>query len=245
MRRALGLAALALALALAGCASAPPAADRADLIRRILASTVQLRSEREGGGRRAASGIVVAADAAARRAWIVTARHFVSPPRRQEVTVWLPGRRSPVKASIAFVSEDMDLAIIQVEGLDLVPARLKATASLGDEILLVSFPWGRRLTVVSGVVSQIAAPEGEVLVEGPPRMVDASVSYGSSGGGVFDAQSGALIGIVESYRTAKVAIPETKDRVLEVPVAGETTLIPAPAILRFLVASGLEEFLAR
>ena len=84
-----------------------------------------------------------------------------------------------------------------------------------------------------------------MLVEGPPRMVDASVSYGSSGGGVFDAQSGALIGIVESYRTAKVAIPETKDRVLEVPVAGETTLIPAPAILRFLVASGLEEFLAR
>jgi len=76
-------------------------------------------------------------------------------------------------------------------------------------------------------------------------MVDASVSYGSSGGGVFDAQTGELVGIVESYRTAKVAIPEMKDRVLEVPVAGETTLISAPAILRFLVDSGLSDFLPR
>ena len=243
MRRALALAAVTLAAS--GCASAPPAPDRGDLVRRILASTVQLRTEREGGGRRAASGVVVAADAAAQRAWIVTARHFVPPPRRQQVSVRLPGRRSSVNASIAFVSEDMDLAVIEVEGLDLVPARLKPTASLGDEILLVAFPWGRRFTVISGVVSQIAGPDGEMLVEGPPRMVDASVSYGSSGGGVFDAQSGALLGIVESYRTAKVAIPEAKDRVLEVPIAGETTLIPAPVILRFLVASGLEAFLPR
>jgi hypothetical protein len=70
-------------------------------------------------------------------------------------------------------------------------------------------------------------------------MVDASVSYGSSGGGVFDAQSGELVGIVESYRTAKIAIPELKDRVLEVPVPGQTTVIPAPVILRFIVDSGL------
>ena len=70
-------------------------------------------------------------------------------------------------------------------------------------------------------------------------MVDASVSYGSSGGGVFDARSGELVGIVESYRSAKVAIPETKDRALEVPVPGETTVIPAPAIFDFILASGL------
>ena len=102
MRRALALAAVTLAAS--GCASAPPASDRGDLVRRILTSTVQLRTEREGGARRAASGVVVAADAAAQRAWIVTARHFVHPPRRQQVTVRLPGRRSSVNASIAFVS---------------------------------------------------------------------------------------------------------------------------------------------
>ena len=243
MRRALG--AVALSLAVAGCASAPPAPVRSELIRAILASTVQLRVEREGGVRRAASGVAVASDPAARRSWIATARHFVDPPLRQEVFVRRPGTSTSVKGRIAFVSPDLDVAIIELQGFDLVPARLKETSSLGDDIFLVAFPWGRRFTVVSGVVSQIAAPEGEAPVEGPARMVDSSVSYGSSGGGVFDAQSGALIGIVEGYRTAKVAIPEAKDRVLEVPVAGETTVIAASAIMRFLVASGLGHFLPK
>jgi hypothetical protein len=53
------------------------------------------------------------------------------------------------------------------------------------------------------------------------------------------------VGIVEGYRTAKVAIPEMKERVLEVPVAGETTVIPAATIFRFLMESGLGDFLAQ
>ena len=137
MNRPLALAALALA---AGCASSLPATERGDLVRGIVATTVQLRAEREGGGRRAASGVVVASDPASRRAWIVTARHFVHPPRRQDVMVRQPGRRTWVKASIAFVSSDLDLALVEVAGLDLVPARLRPTAALGDEILLVAFP---------------------------------------------------------------------------------------------------------
>ena len=103
----------------------------------------------------------------------------------------------------------------------------------------------QRFTVVGGLVSQIGViPTGQSLVTGPPRMVDASVSYGSSGGGVFDAETGALVGIVEGYRTAKVAIPEMKERVFEMPVAGETTVISAATIRGFLVEAGLENFLA-
>ena len=70
-------------------------------------------------------------------------------------------------------------------------------------------------------------------------MVDAPVSYGSSGGGVFDARTGELVGIVETYRTAKITIPDVKDRVIEVPVPGETVLVPAPVIARFLEDFGL------
>jgi hypothetical protein len=66
-------------------------------------------------------------------------------------------------------------------------------------------------------------------------MVDASVSYGSSGGGVFDAATGALIGIVEGYRTARMTTKE--ERSLEIPVAGETTLISSQAIRTFLAAT--------
>ncbi len=240
MRRALTLAALALTGA--GCVSPSPAPDRSELIRGILASTVQLRSERDGGLRRAASGVVVAMHAGSRRTWIVTARHFVDPAPPEHIYVRLPGRMTVVPAVVAFVSPDRDLAIIEAELLDVAPARLKMEASLGDEILVVAFPWGQRFTVVRGIVSQVASLTD---IAGPARMVSASVSYGSSGGGVFDAQTGELVGIVEGYRTAKVAIPEMKERVLEVPVAGETTLIPAPAILRFLVDSGLSNFLPR
>ncbi len=240
MRRALTLAALALTGA--GCVSPSPAPDRSELIRGILASTVQLRSERDGGLRRAASGVVVAVHAGSQRTWIVTARHFVDPSPPEHIYVRLPGRMTVVPAVVAFVSPDRDLAIIEAELLDVAPARLKMEASLGDEILVVAFPWGQRFTVVRGIVSQVASLTD---IAGPARMVSASVSYGSSGGGVFDAQTGELVGIVEGYRTAKVAIPEMKERVLEVPVAGETTLIPAPAIFRFLVDSGLSNFLPR
>jgi serine protease Do len=71
-------------------------------------------------------------------------------------------------------------------------------------------------------------------------MVDASVSYGASGGGVFEAATGALIGVVESYRTARMTVPTTPEKVLDIPVAGETTLVSSAAIVRFLSASGLE-----
>ena len=245
-----GLALIALVLAGGGCVSVPRAPERGDLIRRILASTVQLKSEREGGVHRAASGVVVATDPGSRRAWIVTVGHFVNPSKPQKVYVQLPGEERTAPATVRSVSaddRDLDLAIIEVEDLDVdvVPVRFKDTASLGDEVLIVAFPWGRRFTVTRGIVSEVTSLLGEELVTGPARMVDASVSYGSSGGGVFDAHSGELVGIVESYRTAKIAIPEMKERVLEVPVPGQTTVIPAPVILRFIVDSGLGRRLAK
>ena len=242
MRYTLALASLILTGA--GCVSAVRTPDRGELIRGILASTVQLRSEHEAGISRAASGVVVATHFASRRIWIATARHFLE-PRPQQLYVRLPGQTTLAPATIAFVSGDRDLAIIETEYADVTPARLKMVTTLGDEILLVSFPWGQRFTVVRGVVSQIDAPAGELPVAGPPRMVSATVSYGSSGGGVFDAETGELVAIVESYRTAKVAIPEMKGRVLEVPVAGETTVIPAPLIAQFLVNSGLNSYRPR
>jgi hypothetical protein len=51
--------------------------------------------------------------------------------------------------------------------------------------------------------------------------------------------------MVEGYRTARISIPEARDKVLEVPVAGETTVIAASTIVRFLVASGLADFLQK
>ncbi len=235
---------LAVLVLTGACAAARPAPERGDVVRRVLPSTVQLRSEREGGGRRTASGVVLAADPTAKRAWVVTARHFLDPPRPQQVYARRPGHAEALKATILARRDDLDLAVLEIPGLDASPASLKGTVGLGGEVLVLAFPWGRRLTVVGGIISQLAPEEGRFSFEGVPRMVDASVSYGSSGGGVFDASDGALIAIVEGYRTAKVTLPETPDRVLDVPVAGETTVIPARSIREFLVASGLEPYLA-
>ena len=240
---------VALALAAAGCSSIPATNDRPAIIRRILASTVQLRSEREGGAQRAASGVCVATDPASRRAWVITVRHFLGPSRPQEVSIRRPGETAELPATVFAVSDEalgLDIAIVEVQDPGLVPVRLKRESSnLGDSALVVSFPWGQRLTVVQGIVSQLVGGSGESLVSGPARMVDAHVSYGSSGGGVFDARTAELIGIVETYRTAKITIPELKDRVIEVPVPGETVLVPATALLQFARDFGLERRLLK
>ena len=244
MRRAVALATLVMTVS--GCATASSVPERTELIRQILKSTAQLRSEREGGARRAASGVILATDPARHRAWILTTRHFLDPPLAQEIYVRLPGSQTIVRGTVAFVSPDLDVAIVEAEGLDVSPIKMRTVAHLGDDVLVVAFPWGQRFTVVRGVVSQVGAgTDDDTIVSGAPRMIDASVSYGSSGGGVFDARTGDLLGIVEGYRTVKVALPEMKDRPLELPVAGETTLIAAAAIQHFLEDSGLTDFLPK
>jgi S1-C subfamily serine protease len=241
--RALGL---ALGLLVSGCTSLSGSSERSEVIRRFLPSTVQLRSERVEGARRAASGIVLAVEASSNRSWILTTRHFLDPAAgAQDLYVSVSGRKGRVKATVSAVSADMDLAVIKVEGVTLPPVRLKAMVRLGDEVWVAAFPWGRQLTIVRGVVSQLRTEEGEAPVEGIVRMVDASVSYGSSGGGVFDAETGALVGIVEGYRTAQVAAPGNPERVLQLPVPGETTVIPCRAIVDFLTAAGLEALVPR
>jgi serine protease Do len=236
---------LALGLAAAGCGTLNGSAERGDVMRRILPSAVQLRTEREGGVRRAASGVVLASDARSNRCWILTTRHFLDPAVRQDVSVSSPTRKGRAKAMVKAVSQDLDLAVIEAEGISLPAVRLKEVVRLGEEVWVAAFPWGRQLTVVSGVVSQLRADEGELSIEGTIRMVDASVSYGASGGGVFDAETGALVGIVEGYRTAQMALPDRPDRALQLPVAGETLVIPTRSILDFVTASGLGDLVSR
>jgi S1-C subfamily serine protease len=233
---------IAVAFGLSGCAAASPDVDRDEVIRRILPSTVQLRAEREGGSRRAGSGVVVASGAG--RSWVVTTRHLLAPAVKQDVYVSAPGRRPRVRATLFADSADFDLALVRVDGLELQPAVLEDAVRLGQEVWIVAFPWGRRLTLVSGVVSQISSEDGEAPLEGAVRMVDASVSYGSSGGAVFDRR-GALVGVVEGYRTTQITLPHAPHDVLQVPSPGETTVIPSRSIRRFLEATGLEDFAGR
>jgi hypothetical protein len=237
VRRA--LAGAALAALTAGCATAghPP---RDEVIRAILASTVQLRIERASGERASGSGVVVRWDPAGERAWILTARHVLGAPgARPKVTVAVGGGRGRLRGEVTAVSEPDDLALVEVRGAVLPAVSVQEVVGLGQEVWVVGFPWGRRLTLVSGVVSQLALEDDDPAIQGPARMVDASVSYGVSGGGVFDAATGALVAIVEGYRTARVTLRNTSEPAFDLPVAGETTVVSARAILAFLEAQGI------
>jgi hypothetical protein len=71
-------------------------------------------------------------------------------------------------------------------------------------------------------------------------MVDASVGNGVSGGGVYQEGTGRLLGVVEGYRTASVALKDrTQTFSLKVPMPGETFVIGAEQIREFLKESGI------
>jgi serine protease Do len=235
---------LAVGVLASGCATGGRSSTRGDVIRQIVPSTVQLRCERDGGGRRAASGVLLASDGATRRAWVVTTRHFLTPLVPQTVYVHA-GRTARVAAKVVAVNEGSDLALLEVSGVDTPPVRLKEVVRLGDEVWVVAFPFGRRMTLSSGVISQVAPDATGVEYEGAARMVDVSVSYGASGGGVFDTLTGELVGLIQSYRTARVSTRGSPDDTIEVPIPGETTLISAEAIRRFVMEAGLDAFLER
>src|SRR5262249_15837388 len=99
---------------------------------------------------------------------------------------------------------------------------LRADARPGRRHLGGGLPVGPQHDAPRGNVSQLDVGTWE---EGKPSrlMVDASVSYGASGGGVFQASTGRLVGLVEGYQTARVSFKgEAADRYIDVPVPGET-----------------------
>jgi serine protease Do len=211
------------------------------IIAHSLAASVQLHADRDGGVRRWGSGVVLTQDGD-RRTLILTAAHLVLPAVSQIVHATTPGGGRSEAAIIA-IDEKADLAVLAAENLAVTPIALQDTGGLGDNVWVVSFPWGRRGTVVSGVVSQIAAEDADTSlpISGPVSLIDAAVSYGTSGGGVFDARTGLLVGIVRGYRTAKLALPGAPPQSLDLPIAGETTVISTVTIRCFLGRVALDD----
>lgn len=214
---------------------------RTDIIEASLAGTVQLFTEREGGGRRAGSAVVIAADPATDRAFIMTTAHLLKPVVTQSIYAARPLRGDRVPVEVLAMDLDADLALLSASELDLSAIEFQSSSVLGDGVWVVAFPWGRARTVVNGVVSQITWQTGlhdRVPISGPVRLIDASVSYGMSGGGVFDQATGGLTGIVRGYRTAELALSGSADSSLKLPIAGETTVIPSTEIGCFLDRNG-------
>lgn len=237
-----------LALAVAACAAPNQSAQKDRIIGHTLAATVQLFTDRGEGVTRAGSGVVLAREGTGGTALILTTAHLLEPPIAQTVYAVSPTRTAHLQATTVAVDAAEDLALLTVNGLDGDSVALRPEANLGDRVWVVAFPWGRERTVVSGVVSQVdwgeRATQRHAPLGGPVRLIDASVSYGMSGGGIFSHDSGELLGLVRGYRSAELSFPGAESGRLSLPVAGETTVIATPAIRCFLRNADTAERLA-
>jgi S1-C subfamily serine protease len=252
IQRELIVAALVGALAV-GCTTGLREPTREEVLQRILPSAVQIVVEqREGRRVRTASGVVLNSPTTSHRqaCYVLTAGHAVSGiVGEKEVYVTFGRYKGDNKRAQATVvvyqdSADVDLALLRVEADQCVPARPAGPATLGESVWVVGFPWGRHMTLASGIVSQINADDGPDRETASQLMVDASVSYGTSGGGVYEARRGALIGVVKGYSTARVSAQGADPPwYIDVPVPGQTYVTPLSDVKRFLADAGYADLI--
>jgi len=238
---------LLIGLVLASCAGYETEPDKRAVLSHALATSAQLFVERAGGVRRAGSAVILAVDDSNSTVTILTTAHLLEPPAEQTVTVIDETRQFHTPAQVVAIDRKADLALVTAPIARSSEVQLAAGAELADEVLVVAFPWGRERTVVNGAVSQISTTESSktpLPIWGAVRLVDASVSYGMSGGGVFHRRTGQLVGIVRGYRTAQLSL-SSEPAPLKLPIAGETTVIPAIDIVCFLRASNFEHLVAK
>lgn len=109
------------------------------------------------------------------------------------------GNGRPLEAALVSVDPAQDLALLRVPGapMEAVPAALRPAATLrvGELVLAVGHPWGRRNSTTLGVVTRHL---DEPLPPGVPftraLVADVRLAPGNSGGPLIDA-AGRVVGV--------------------------------------------------
>jgi Trypsin-like peptidase domain len=228
-----------------------PAARPVDrqVIQHVLESSVQVVLERNGDRFRTGSGVVIVAtpDGTGSECLVLSSGHTfagVNAGDENETYVLLDrhhGAATKVRAQLIARRESghVDLSLLRVRAPRCLPAPLGRPPALGDRIWIVGFPWGRQIRLIGGMVSEVNLDDRGNLLAGASLVVDASVAYGMSGGGVFDALTGRLVGLIEGYGTARVPFGEKPTlQYIDVPVPGETYVTSLATIEGFLQESG-------
>ena len=150
----------------------------------------------------AGSGVIISSDG-----YILTCAHVVSGASQITVTI------GDTDYTAAVVGEDdtSDVAVLKIDADGLTPATVGDSDSLsvGDSVLAVGNPLGELGgTVTSGIVSAL---NRSVTIQGTSStntmsliQMDASVSPGNSGGGLFN-MNGELIGLVNAKSSSSDA----------------------------------------
>ena len=238
-------------LALPGCAAVRTRAslERQTIIDQIVPASAKIVVEQGGHRLASGSGVVVASRAGV--SYVLTAAHVLEGKDGADVFVRFAGAVAGKEKFAATVirrgnAETLDLAVLKVPGISVPAAVFPADdhVRIGEEILVVGSPWGKRLGLFSGIVSQVPtdADGNQPADEGPEHtiVVDATWAKGVSRGEVFREASGSLVGIVEGYQTASIAVKDRAQTYLvKVPMPGETFVVPVTRIRHFLDEAGL------
>jgi len=128
---------------------------------------------------------------------LITNRHVVADSAELQLSTY-DGR--DLTATTASTAELADLAIVRTtDELPAVPELAEGDPEPGDEVTVVGYPDGGRLTVTSGrVIGATTDPLNENL--GEVLVTDAPVEPGSSGSAVLD-EEGRVVGVVYAKNT--------------------------------------------
>ena len=150
----------------------------------------------------AGSGVIISSDG-----YILTCAHVVSGASQITVTIG----DTDYTATVVGEDDTSDVAVLKIDATGLTPATVGDSDSLsvGDSVLAVGNPLGELGgTVTSGIVSAL---NRSVTIQGTSStntmsliQMDASVSPGNSGGGLFN-KNGELIGLVNAKSSSSDA----------------------------------------
>lgn len=211
--------------------------DLVEVLKRIRPSVVEIYVQ-TASGTSSGSGVVISIDSEKNAALIVTCHHVIE-----------DGQKMIVKSvdgtefdSVSLVGSDpkSDIGVIIVDGEDI--SSLSAAKwykpggeqgqsnadyiDVGTAVVAIGNPLG----VLGGTVTQgiISAVNREVNVEGKSMVLlqtDAAINGGNSGGGLFNASTGDLVGIVNAgYKSSSA-------QGLSFAIGGNTALAKCQALL--------------
>ena len=176
------------------------ASNPSEGLKRANDATVRIRAERRSGGRRSyqsGAGVILTYDG-----YIVTANHVVAGYERIRVST-VAG--DLLQARVVLADTARDLALLKVTpSRPLKPAVLAPNASVqtGSKVHLIGNPLGMGQSVKQAVLgsARLTTLDGRWAAL---HRVQGNVQPGHSGGGAYDSETGALVGLVLARSTVE------------------------------------------